>query len=89
MHPGLTIAVSKGRILKQSLPLLAAAGIERDFSFLERQSGMFSFLGLSVEQVRQLRDEYSIYTVDSARVNIASFNSGNIDYFVEALKDVL
>ena len=68
---------------------MAAAGIERDFSFLERQSGMFSFMGLNVEQVQRLRDEFSIYTVNSARVNIASFNDGNIDYFVEALKVVL
>ncbi len=68
---------------------IAAAGVERDFSFLERQSGMFSFLGLSVEQVRRLREEFSIYTVDSARVNVASFNQGNMDYFVEALKAVL
>ena len=68
---------------------IAAAGVEKDFSFLQRQSGMFSFLGLSVEQVQRLREEYSIYTVDSARVNIASFNEGNIDYFVSALKEVL
>ena len=39
--------------------------------------------------VQRLRDEFSIYTVNSARVNIASFNDGNIDYFVEALKVVL
>ena len=68
---------------------IEAAGIEKDFSFLQRQSGMFSFLGLSVEQVRRLREEFSIYTVDSARVNIASFNDGNMDYFVGALKQVL
>jgi len=68
---------------------IEAAGIERDFSFLERQSGMFSFLGLSVDQVTRLREEFSIYTVNSARVNIASFNDSNIDYFVEALKTVL
>jgi aspartate aminotransferase len=66
-----------------------AAGIGKDFSFLERQSGMFSFLGLSVEQVTRLREEFSIYTVNSARVNIASFNDSNIDYFVEALRTVL
>jgi aspartate aminotransferase len=65
------------------------SGIKRDFSFLQRQSGMFSFLGLSVDQVRRLRDEFSIYTVDSARANIASLNSGNIDYFIEALAVVL
>jgi aspartate aminotransferase len=68
---------------------IRTSGIERDFSFLRRQSGMFSFLGLSVEQVRRLREEFSIYTVDSARANIASFNAGNIDYFVGALGKVL
>jgi aspartate aminotransferase len=68
---------------------IAAAGIERDFSFLQRQSGMFSFLGLSVEQVSRLREEFSIYTVDSARINVASFNDSNMDYFVSALKTVL
>jgi len=86
------VTAMRGRIngLRQSLAQrIAEAGIERDFSFLQRQSGMFSFLGLSVEQVRKLREEYSIYTVDSARVNIASFNDSNIDYFVGALKAVL
>ena len=68
---------------------IATAGIEKDFSFLQRQSGMFSFLGLSVDQVRRLREEFSVYTVDSARVNVASFNDSNIDYFVDALKAVL
>jgi aspartate aminotransferase len=68
---------------------IADSGIRRDFSFLERQSGMFSFLGLSVEQVHRLRDEFSIYTVNSARVNVASFNQGNMDYFVKALASVL
>ena len=68
---------------------IAASDIEKDFSFLQRQSGMFSFLGLSVDQVRRLREELSIYTVDSARINVASFNDSNIDYFVEALQQVL
>jgi aspartate aminotransferase len=68
---------------------ITEAGIDKDFSFLQRQSGMFSFFGLSVDQVRQLREEYSIYTVDSARVNVASFNDKNIDYFIKALKTVL
>jgi len=68
---------------------ITEAGIEKDFSFLQRQSGMFSFLGLSVDQVRRLREEYSIYTVNSARVNVASFNDSNIDYFIKALKTVL
>ena len=68
---------------------IAAAGISRDFSFLQHQTGMFSFLGLDVAQVHRLRDEFSIYTVDSARVNIASFNQSNIDYFVQSLAKIL
>jgi aspartate aminotransferase len=68
---------------------ILARGIERDFSFLERQTGMFSFMGLSVEQVHRLRDEFAIYTVNSSRVNVASFNESNMDYFVEALATIL
>ncbi len=68
---------------------IAEQGIERDFSFLQRQSGMFSFMGLEVGEVRALRDQFSIYTVDSARVNIASLNKGNMDYFVQSLASVL
>jgi len=68
---------------------LAASGIQRDFSFLARQTGMFSFLGISVEQVLRLRDEYAIYIVNSSRVNVASFNQHNMDYFIDALAAVL
>ncbi len=68
---------------------ITASGISKDFSFLERQSGMFSFLGLSVEQVGRLKSEFAIYTVNSARVNVASFNESNMDYFIEALATVL
>ncbi len=53
---------------------IAASGIDRDFSFIQRQSGMFSFMGLTVAQVQRLRDEFAIYTVNSSRVNVASFN---------------
>ena len=68
---------------------IAAAGIQRDFSFIQRQSGMFSFMGLTVEQVHRLRDEFAIYTVNSSRINVASFNDSNMDYFIEALAVVL
>ncbi len=68
---------------------IVASGIQRDFSFLERQTGMFSFMGLSVEQVQRLRDEFAIFTVSSARVNVASFNESNMAYFIEALATVL
>ena len=68
---------------------IAASGIQRDFSFIARQSGMFSFMGLTVEQVQRLRDEFAIYTVNSSRVNVASFNQSNMDYFIEALATIL
>ncbi len=68
---------------------IAASGIQEDFSFLQHQSGMFSFLGLSAEQVHRLRDEFSIHTVSSSRINVASFNRSNMDYFVDALGRVL
>jgi len=68
---------------------IAASGIQKDFSFIKRQTGMFSFMGLTVEQVQRLRDEFAIYTVNSARVNVASFNEENMDYFIAALAAVL
>jgi aspartate aminotransferase len=68
---------------------LATSGIERDFSFLARQTGMFSFLGISVEQVQRLRDEFAIYIVNSSRVNVASFNQDNMGYFIDSLATVL
>lgn len=67
----------------------AAQGIERDFSFITRQHGMFSFLGINKEQIERLRREFSIYMVGSSRVNIAGLNHQNIDYFANAVASVL
>lgn len=76
--------------LRQTLvEKIEAKGIKRDFSFIQRQTGMFSFMGISPEQVQRLRDDFSIYTVSSSRVNIASFNQSNLDYFVDALAAIL
>lgn len=76
--------------LRQTLAeKIKAKEIKRDFSFIQRQTGMFSFLGISPAQVQRLRDDFSIYTVSSSRVNIASFNQSNLDYFVDALAAVL
>lgn len=68
---------------------ISASDIQRDFSFLASQSGMFSFLGLAPHQVMRLRDEFSIYTVSSSRINVASLNQNNMDYFIDALASVL
>ena len=61
----------------------------RDFSFIQREKGMFSFLGLSVENVTRLRQDYSIYMLGSSRINVASVNAGNMDYLAEAVATVL
>ena len=50
---------------------------------------MFSFLGLSTEQALRLRTEYSVYMLDSSRINVAGINAGNIDYVTEAVAAVL
>ncbi|HLT64405.1 MAG TPA: amino acid aminotransferase [Pseudohongiella sp.] len=68
---------------------LKAQGIEQDFSFIQREKGMFSFLGLSVEQVRSLINDYSIYLVDSSRINIAGINHNNLEYLASSIKKVL
>lgn len=68
---------------------LAKAEVPEDFHFITREKGMFSFLGISKDQVRTLVDQYSIYLVDSSRINVAGINSGNRDYLVQSLKAVL
>lgn len=60
-----------------------------DFSFVVRQRGMFSYSGLSKEQVRRLREEYSVYAIDSGRICVAALNSRNIDYVARAVASVL
>jgi aspartate aminotransferase len=60
-----------------------------DFRFVERQVGMFSFLGLNPEQVKKLREEYSIYMAGDSRINVAGLKAGNVDYVADAITAVL
>ena len=60
-----------------------------DFNFIIEQRGMFSYSGLTKEQVKQLRDEYSIYAIDSGRICVAALNTKNIDYVAKAIAKVL
>ena len=62
---------------------------DRDFAFIAEEHGMFSFLGLSVEQAQRLRAEKSVYVLDSSRINIAGLNAGNMDRVVDAVSTVL
>ena len=60
-----------------------------DLSFVIQQRGMFSYSGLSKQQVQRLRQEYSVYAIDSGRICVAALNSKNIDYAARAIASVL
>lgn len=68
---------------------LKEKGVTRDFSFLKDQRGMFSFSGLSKEQVNVLREQYSIYIVGSGRINVAGITHDNVDTLCDAVAAVL
>lgn len=76
-------------IRKQFVDTLKAKGVKRDFSFLARQRGMFSFSGLTREQVLRLRDEYAIYIVENGRINVAGITPANLDLLCEAIRAVV
>jgi aromatic-amino-acid transaminase len=59
-----------------------------DFSFVTRQRGMFSYSGLSKEAVARLREQFSVYVIDSGRICVAALNSRNIDYVADAIAQV-
>ncbi|GIU26334.1 aspartate/tyrosine/aromatic aminotransferase [Shewanella schlegeliana] len=68
---------------------LKAAGVEQDFEFISRQNGMFSFSGLSKEQVNRLRDEFAVYIVGSGRISVAGMTKSNIPVICEAIAKVV
>lgn len=68
---------------------LNAQGVDKDFSFINDQKGMFSFLCIPAEQVRLLRDQHSVYFVDSSRVNIAGINYNNVETLAKAIAHTL
>ena len=68
---------------------LAERGAPRDFSFVARERGMFSFLGISKEQVIRLREEFHVYMLESSRINLAGVNQANVDYVADSIVAVL
>jgi len=68
---------------------LRARGLRADFSFLLHQQGMFSYTGLTAEQVERLRSEFGIYAVSTGRICVAALNSRNVDYVADAIAAVL
>lgn len=68
---------------------LKAAGVEQDMSFITTQIGMFSYSGLSKEQMVRLRSEFGVYGTDTGRMCVAALNSKNIDHVCKAIAAVL
>jgi aromatic-amino-acid transaminase len=68
---------------------LKARGITRDFGFVIRQRGMFSYSGLTREQVDVLREQFGIYAIGTGRICLAALNSRNIGYVADSIAKVL
>ncbi len=68
---------------------LKAAGIKEDMSFITRQIGMFSYSGLSKDQMVRLRNEFGVYGTDTGRMCVAALNSKNINYVCASIAKVM
>lgn len=68
---------------------LKEEGVDRDFSFIERQNGMFSFSGLTKDQVTRLKDEFGVYIVGSGRISVAGMTRSNMGPLCKAIAAVL
>ena len=78
------------KAMRQKLyDVLTAKVPSKDFSYLIKQRGMFSYTGLSPEQVDRLREEFAVYLVKSGRMCVAGLNSNNVDYVADAFVAVM
>ncbi|MFT3720134.1 amino acid aminotransferase [Pseudorhodoferax sp.] len=68
---------------------LKAAGVQRDMDFITTQVGMFSYSGLTKDQMVRLRSEFGVYGTDTGRMCVAALNSRNIDYVCASIAKVL
>ncbi|MDS1771864.1 amino acid aminotransferase [Vibrio vulnificus] len=68
---------------------LKEEGVAADFSFIERQNGMFSFSGLNKDQVAHLKEEFAIYIVGSGRISVAGMTKSNMGPLCKAIAAVL
>ena len=78
------------RIMRQSfVDKLQNKGVSQDFSFIIKQRGMFSYTGLSPEQVARMQSEFGVYAVSTGRICVAAMNTRNLDHVAEAVAAVL
>ncbi|MBS0597094.1 MAG: aspartate/tyrosine/aromatic aminotransferase [Burkholderiaceae bacterium] len=68
---------------------LKAAGVQKDMGFITTQVGMFSYSGLSKEQMVRLRSEFGVYGTDTGRMCVAALNEKNIDYVCQSIAKVM
>jgi aromatic-amino-acid transaminase len=68
---------------------LKAAGVKQDMGFISQQVGMFSYSGLTKDQMVRLRDEFGVYGLDSGRICVAALNTKNIDYVTQSIAKVV
>ena len=68
---------------------LKAAGVKQDMGFIASQIGMFSYSGLTKDQMVRLRNEFGVYGVDTGRICVAALNDQNIDYVCACIAKVL
>ena len=68
---------------------LKAAGVKQDMSFITQQVGMFSYSGLTKDQMVRLRNEFGVYGTDTGRMCVAALNSKNIDYVAACIAKVV
>ena len=74
---------------QQFVTALNEAGVQGDYSFMTQQRGMFSFSGLSKDQVEKLREEYAVYIVGSGRINVAGLTPDNLGTVAKAIRAVI
>jgi aspartate aminotransferase len=74
---------------RQLVAQLRAAFPARDFGFIAQQQGMFSLLGLNVDEVKRIRAQCHVYMTDDSRINIAGLRDDNIEYFARSVAQVL
>ena len=67
---------------------LAPHGLAETFAHIGTQRGMFSYTGLSAEQVKQLREKHSVYMVSSGRANVAGVDATRLTLLAQAIADV-
>jgi aromatic-amino-acid transaminase len=86
----LTAMRERIRVMRKALvDGLRARVPTKDFSFVLKQRGMFSYSGLTIDQVQRLRAEFSVYVLDSGRICVAALNQRNIDYVADAIATVI